>query len=153
VHPAITARVRPPVEREFLRHLQLPRAIAGIGGVFAVVAVLTAGGGLFSVMTAAVARRRREFGIRVALGASPNQTRRGVLAEALRLTTIGVIGGAVGGWIVASSLSAFHYGVTAADPVSWTGVLATIAIASLAAAWRPALEAARVDPVKLLREE
>ena len=39
------------------------------------------------------------------------------------------------------------------DPVSWAGVLATIAIASLAAAWRPALEAARVDPVKLLKEE
>jgi hypothetical protein len=153
VHPAISAHVRPPIEREFLRHLQLPRAVAEIGGAFAVVAVLTAAGGLYSVMTAAVGRRRREFGIRVALGASPAQTRWGVLAEAWRLTAAGVAAGAAGGWIVARALSAFHYGVTAADPVSWSGVLATLAIAAFVAAWRPAAQAARIDPVALLKED
>ena len=147
VHPAIIARVRVPVEREFLRHLRLPRAVAEIGGVFAIVAVFTAAGGLYSVMTAAVGRRRREFGIRVALGASPAQTRWTVVADAMRLTAAGVIAGALGGWMVARSLSSFHYGVTATDPLSWTAVIATLALASLAAAWRPALEAARVDPV------
>jgi hypothetical protein len=153
VHPAITPRVRPPIGGAFLAHLELPRAVAEIGGVFAIVAVLTAAGGLFSVMTAAVARRRREFGIRAALGASPAQTRWNVMADALRLTGAGVIAGGAGGWLVARSLSSFHYGVTASDPVSWGVVLATLALASIAAAWRPALEAARVDPVRLLRED
>jgi len=153
VHPAIVARVTPPVERAFLSELQLPRAVAEIGGVFAIVAVLTAAGGLFSVMTAVVGRRRREFGIRTALGASPSQMRRLVFADALRLVALGVITGSAGGWIVARSLSSFHYGVTATDPVSWVAVLGTIAVASIGAAWRPALDAMRIDPVRLLREE
>jgi hypothetical protein len=153
IHPAITPRVRPPIAAAFLAHLELPRAVAQIGGVFAMVAVLTAAGGLFAVMTAAVARRRREFGIRAALGASPAQTRWTVLASALRQTAAGLAGGVAGGWMVAQALSSFHYGVTAADPVSWSSVLASLALASVAAAWRPALEAARVDPVTLLKEE
>jgi putative ABC transport system permease protein len=153
VHPAIVPRERPPIDAAFLAHLELPRAVAHIAGVFAMIAVLTAAGGLFSVMTAAVARRRREFGIRAALGASPAQTRWTVLAGALRLTAVGITGGAAGGWIVAESLSSFHYGVTATDPLSWSVVLAALALASVAAAWRPALEAARVDPVTLLKEE
>jgi predicted permease len=153
IHPAIVPRLRPPIGTAFAAELELPRAVARIAGVFAVVALLTAGGGLFSVMTAVVARRRREFGIRTALGAAPAQTRRSVLVDALRLAGPGVAAGVAGGFAIARSLSAFQYGVTSTDPVSWTVVLTTIAAASLAAAWRPAVEAARVDPAELLREE
>jgi predicted permease len=153
IHPAITPRVRPPIGAAFLAELELPRAVARIAGVFALVAVLTAGGGLFSVMTAVVACRRREFGIRTALGAAPAQTRRSVLREALRLSSAGMVAGGAGGFVIARSLSAFQYGVTSTDPVSWSVVLTTIAAAALAAAWRPAVTAARVDPVELLRDE
>ena len=153
VHPTITGRVVPPSESEYLNHLRLPRAVAQAGGVFAIVAVLTAAGGLFSVMTQIVGHRRREFGIRAALGASPRHIRRLVLGDGLRVVGMGIAIGVLGGWFVARALTAFHYGVTTADPVSWGAVLATIAVASLAAAWRPALEAMRVDPVRLLREE
>ena len=153
IHPVISTRSVTPAEAEYQRHLHLPRATAKVGGLFAIVAVLAAAAGLFGTLTQAVGRRRREFGIRVALGASPRHMRRLVFRDGLSMVAVGVGAGILGGWLVARSLSAFHYGVTAADPAAWAGVIGTIAVASLAAAWRPARQAMRVDPVKLLREE
>jgi predicted permease len=153
VHPALRARPVSSSEDEYLSQLRLPRAAAEVGGLFAVVAVLTAAGGLFSVLTCAVGRRRREFGIRTALGASPKQLQRLVFRDGISVMAIGVVAGVVAGWMVARSLAAFHYGVTAADPVTWAGVLGTVALTSLAAAWRPARQAMRIDPVRLLRDE
>ena len=153
VHPALTADVVPAAENAYLAQLRLPRAIAEVGSVFAVVAVLTAAGGLFSVMTYTVGRRRREFGIRAALGASPGRMGRLVFRDGLTLVAVGAVAGAMGGWLVARALAAFQYGVTAADPVAWAAVTATIGLTSVAASWRPARQAMRIDPVKLLREE
>jgi hypothetical protein len=138
---------------QFLQHLKLPQAIAETAGLFAVIAVVTSAGGLFSVLTYAVGRRRREFGIRAALGASPRHIRRLVMQDGLTVVGIGIAAGGVGGWMVARSLAAFHYGVTTTDPITWAAVLGTIATASLLAAWRPARQAARVNPVTLLRSE
>ncbi len=153
VHPALALRQVPPWENQYQQHLRLPRATAEVGGLFAGVAVLTAAGGLFSLLTYVVGRRRREFGIRTALGASPRQMRRLVFRGAAAVVVPGVAAGALGGWFVARSLAAFQYGVTTTDPAIWSGVLGTIALVSAVAAWRPALEAMRVDPVRLLREE
>jgi predicted permease len=153
VHPSLGVRILASRENRYLEHLRLPRATAQVGGLFAVVAVVTAAGGLFSLLTYAVGRRRREFGIRTALGASPGQMARLVIRDGLAVAATGIGVGTIGGWFVVKSLAAFQYGVTSRDPVIWTGVVVTIAIVSLAAAWRPALEAMRVDPVRLLREE
>jgi ABC-type antimicrobial peptide transport system permease subunit len=140
-------------ENAYLSHLRLPRALAQVGGLFAVVAVVTAAGGLFGVLKHAVGRQRREFGIRTALGASPGQMGRLVFQDGLALVGVGVAGGAAGGWLIAQSLAAFRYGVTAGDPIAWTAVLTTIGLTSLLASWHPARQAMRVDPVTLLREE
>ena len=137
---------------DYLNHLRIPRAMAVLGALFTVVAVLTAAGGLFSVMSQTVARRRREFGIRSALGASPGHMRAAVYRDALMVAAMGIAVGAAGGWFVARALAAFQYGVSIADPSLWALVLGTIAITSFAAVWWPARQAARVDPVKLLRE-
>jgi putative ABC transport system permease protein len=153
LHPAIVARLERSSENAYLNQLRLPRAIAEVGGVFALVSVLTAAGGLFSLLTYAVNRRRHEFGIRTALGASPRQIGHAVVRDGLTVVGAGVAAGLLGGWFVARSLAAFHYGVTAADPVTWIAVLGVIALTSLGASWRPARQAMRVDPVKLLREE
>jgi putative ABC transport system permease protein len=153
VHPAIRTRITSSAEDVFAAQLTLPRAVADVGGVFAIVAVVTAAGGLFSVLTYAVGRRRREFGIRAALGASPGQVRRLVVRECVSIVVIGIAAGTVGGMLVAKSLGALLYGVTGADPTTWVAVVGTIAVATFAAAWRPALQAMRVNPVKLLREE
>jgi predicted permease len=153
VHPAIVARAVAPSENTYLRFLDLPRALAEVGGLFTFVAILTAAGGLFTVMTQAAGRRRREFGIRVALGASPGQLGGLVYREGLALVCAGTVLGIGGGWITARALSGLHYGVTPGDAVTWGGVVATIVLTSLAAGWRPARQAMRLDPVKLLREE
>jgi predicted permease len=153
IHPGIGAHITSNAGDVFAAHLTLPRAVADVGGVFAIVAVVTAAGGLFSVLTYAVSRRRREFGIRAALGASPGQVRQLVVHECLSIVAIGTAVGTVGGLLVAKSLGALLYGVSGADPTTWVAVIGMIAITTLAAAWRPALQAMRVDPMRLLREE
>ena len=153
IHPAIGARIDPPSANEYLSHLRLPRALAKVGGLFAIVSILTAAGGLFSLMMQAVAGRRREFGIRLALGASPGQMRGLVLRDGLTMGACGATAGTIGGWTIGRALSGFQYGVTPADPATWAGVVGAIAIVALTATWCPARRAMRIDPVHLLREE
>jgi ABC-type antimicrobial peptide transport system permease subunit len=153
VHPALRARVITTAENTYVAQLQLPRALAGIGSLFAAVAVMTAAGGLFSVLTYAVRRRRREFGIRAALGASPRDMRRLVVGDALWLAAAGAATGAAGGWMIARALASFQYGVGAADPMVWASVVGTIVTVALLASWAPARHAMQADPVSLLRNE
>jgi ABC-type antimicrobial peptide transport system permease subunit len=105
------------------------------------------------VLSYAVARRRREFGIRTALGASPGQIRRIVLRDGLTVTAAGVAVGSLGAWTVSRALASLQYGVAPHDPVSWALVLGLLGLTTLLACWRPAREAMQVDPVALLREE
>jgi predicted permease len=153
VHPALRPNLITAAEHTYLAQLRLPRALADIAGLFAVVAVITAAGGLFSVLTFAVRRRQREFGIRTALGASPRDLRRLVVGDGLRLACGGTIAGATGGWMAARALAAFQYGVSVADPTVWGFVVVTIAAVALLASWAPSRQAMRCDPVKLLRED
>jgi ABC-type antimicrobial peptide transport system permease subunit len=121
--------------------------------VFATPAIATSAAGLFSVLSYAVGRRRREFGIRTALGASPRQIRRLVVREGLVIAAVGVAVGAVAGSFLARLFQSLHYGVTAADPVSWLTVLIAVSLTAAAASWRPASQAMRSDPLQLLRAE
>jgi putative ABC transport system permease protein len=151
VHPLLEARAALPAENAYVRQLMLPKAMAGIGGLFTVVAIICAAGGLFSALTYSVGLRRHEFGVRAAMGASPRQIRRLVLKDSALVVASGVLWGAVGGWSVARSLAAFHYGVSSADPVTAAAVVVTIAATALMAAALPARRAARADPAALLR--
>jgi len=109
--------------------------------------------GLYGVMAYMVALRTREFGVRVALGASPQQLARAVATRGLKLIAVGVAGGFVLYAMAAPFLRAFLYGVTTSDPVTLAAVtLALVATASLAS-WFPARRAARVDPADALRSE
>ena len=81
------------------------------------VALLASAGGLFSVLNAAVARRRREFGIRVALGIEPARLTRLVLADAARLAALGLVFGVAGAWVLGRALASLTYGVSPADPL------------------------------------
>ncbi len=109
--------------------------------------------GLYGVMAYMVALRTREFGIRIALGASPKRIARWVAMRGLLLTATGL---AVGFVLYAASvplLRAFLYGVTATDPVTLTATtLALVATASLAC-WIPAMRAAQIDPAEALRAD
>ena len=109
--------------------------------------------GLYGVMAYTVALRTREFGVRVALGASPQQLAQSVAMRGLALTASGVAAGFVLYAIAAPFLRAFLYGVTPSDPLTLAGAaLLLVATASLAS-WFPARRAARVDPAEALRAE
>jgi len=152
-HPAVKVQDAGPVERAYAAELARPRAAAALAVAFAAVAVLAAAGGLFSVLSYAVSRRRREFGIRAALGASPNQIRRVVLRDGLLVATTGLAIGSLLAAALARGLASLQYGVTPYDPLSWAIVLGLIALTALGACWGPARAAARLDPQLLLREE
>jgi len=130
-----------------------PRASAALAFAFAATALIAAASGLFSLLSYSVTRRRREFGIRSALGASPSDVRSLVWRDGLTVTATGVVVGTVVGIAVTRLLAALLYDVTAADPLSWGIVAGVLAITVAAASWPPARTAARATPVTLLREE
>jgi predicted permease len=135
------------------RALARPRASAAILVAFAVIALSASAGGLFSVLSYGVSRRRREFGIRTALGASPAQIRRMIVGDAVLVATIGLAIGAVAAAMLARALAALQYGVRPDDPFSWSVVLGLVLLTVILASWAPARSAGRVDPALLMREE
>jgi predicted permease len=141
------------LEDTYREQFDRPRAAAGLAFAFAVVSLFAAAGGLFSVLSYAVRRRRREFGIRVAMGARPQAIRRLVLADGIRVAAAGLAFGAIGTWMLSRVLATLAYGVTIRSPLVWAATAGAIAVASLLAAWLPALSAMRTDPLVLLRDE
>ncbi len=151
--PTISIQDVRPADQDYARQLARPRASAALAGAFAAVAVIAAAGGLFSVLSYAVSRRRREFGIRTALGASPRQIRRLVLRDGVVIAGVGLLLGAVFAAWLARALASLQYGITPRDPLAWSMVLVFLALTTVAASWAPATAAARFDPLVLLREE
>ncbi len=141
------------VDDAYARDLAEPRATAALGFAFAWIALLTASAGLFSVLSYAVGRRRREFGVRVALGAAPGRIRRLVLREAVGVAVTGLALGSAGAWLLMRTLASLQYGVSMTDPSTWLFVLAAITVTTMIAAWWPSRQAMRVDPATLLRED
>jgi hypothetical protein len=109
--------------------------------------------GLYGVMAYMVALRTREFGVRVALGANPQQLARAVASRGLALIAGGVAAGLVLYAIAAPFLRAFLYGVTPSDPVTLAAVTVVLVGTASLASWVPARRAARVDPAEALRAE
>lgn len=152
-HPAVQVHDVRLLDDVYFEELARPRASAALGFTFAAIAVIAAAGGLFSVLSYAVGRRRREFGIRTALGASRSQIRRLVLRDGMTVALAGIAIGAAAAWSLGRTLVSLQYGVTMADPLTWSVVFALLFLTTLAASWRPARAAASADPIMLLREE
>jgi putative ABC transport system permease protein len=121
-------------------------------GVFAALALALAALGVYGVMAFAVAQRRREIGVRVALGARQGDVARLVLGQALRLAALGVAIGLVLALAAGRVLAGLLYRVGASDPLTFAGVAALLVAVALAGAWLPARAAARVDPMTALRQ-
>jgi putative ABC transport system permease protein len=121
--------------------------------VFAAAAMSLAAVGLYGVLAYAVQVRTREIGIRTALGASPRQMFRMVLADACRLAAIGVALGWVGALALTRSLAALLFEVKPGDQAAYVTVGALLFAASIVATYAPARRAMRVEPVVALRSE
>jgi putative ABC transport system permease protein len=132
------------------RSIAAPRFTAMLTGGFALIALLLAALGLFSVMAYAVAQRRREIGIRMALGAQPSDVRRLVVSQALGMGLAGLGLGLAGALAVARLLGSLLFSVSANDPVTFAGVCGLLLLVVLAAAYLPARRATRVDPMVAL---
>jgi putative ABC transport system permease protein len=109
--------------------------------------------GLAAVMSHSVARRMREFGVRVAVGARRGQLLGGVLSSSLRVVAVGVGAGLLAGALLGRALQAILVGVDASNPLPYVAVAAVQAIVAIAASLLPARRAAAVDPMTALRAE
>jgi predicted permease len=121
--------------------------------VFAMSATLIATCGIYGLMAYAVTQRRREIGVRMAVGAEPRDVLRLVLGRALRIVGLGVIVGLAGAVGVTRVLQRFLFGVTPTDPLAFTVVTLLLVAVGLIAAWLPARRATRIDPTAALRAE
>lgn len=130
-----------------------PRSQTILLTVFASLGFLLALIGVYGVMSYLVGLQTREIGIRMALGAAPAQVLRGVLAHGLKLTASGVLLGLLAGLILTRYMSSLLFGVSSADPQTYSLVAALLIAVATAAIYWPARRASRVDPTIALRHE
>jgi predicted permease len=179
-HTALLLRTRPgvapmaisqPVQNTLLARHNLPavsiRTMDQVGlastarqnfsllllGLFASIASLLAIVGIYGVTSYAVEQRTHEIGIRTALGANRRDTLRLILVQALRIAIVGVMAGVVGAGLFTRLLAAQLFAVRPLDPLTFIIVPVVLLATALAAAYVPALRAARVDPMLALRHE
>ena len=118
---------------------------------FAVLALLLAALGLYGLLAYTVLQRRREMGVRMALGAQPRQVSVAILREGLSLVVSGVVAGMAGSWIVMRALKSLLYGVTAMDAWVLAGSTLVLLVVGIISSDLPAHRAAGIDPMTALR--
>ncbi len=118
---------------------------------FAAAALLLAGVGIYGLISFSVQQRAREFGIRLALGTTPDQVRSMIVGQSLGLAAIGVFIGAAGSMALARYMETLLYGVKPIDPVAIGVSSLVLGSVAVLAAYIPARRAARLDPVDVLR--
>jgi putative ABC transport system permease protein len=122
-------------------------------GAFAGLALLLASIGIYGVLSYLVTQRRREIGVRMALGATSSTVVGMVLRRGLALTGTGLAVGFVAAVLGTRAMKTMLYGVDAIDPATFAGVAAVLCAIAALACWVPAMRAARVDPIVVLRDE
>jgi putative ABC transport system permease protein len=133
--------------------LWVVRAGAAMFSIFGGLALILAIIGLYGIKAYSVARRTREIGIRMALGAQPATVLRMIMREGSIMLLCGVALGLLLAMATGKVLSGILYGVGALDPIAFATSPALLAIAALVATWIPARRATRVNPVVALRTE
>jgi predicted permease len=129
------------------------QAAAIVLGAFGVLAMVLAATGLFALVAYSVARRMREIGIRMALGARSAQVLSSVLLRTVVLCGAGIVLGTVVTLAAGRLLSAILYGVSPRDPITYATAVVVMAAVALGACWNPAARAIHVDPARTLREQ
>jgi putative ABC transport system permease protein len=141
------------MESVFAESIQRPRLLAQLLGVFSGLALLLAAIGIYGVLSYMVAERRREIGIRIALGEERSQVVARVMKQGLLLTIIGGVIGLAGVFGLNRLISSLLFGVKPTDVTTLAVVMAMIVLVATAACWLPAWRASRLDPNIVLRED
>ncbi len=133
--------------------LRRPRMLMHLFGSFAALALLLASIGTYGVLSYLVTERRREIGIRMALGAKREAVLRSVMGYGLRLTCIGLAAGLAGAVALSRLMETLLFDVRPTDPATLVSVAAVITFVAMIACFVPAYRATRFDPIAALREE
>ena len=156
----ILREVAPDVPPRFRTFEQIYSASLGarrfnltLVAVFAGTALVLAVAGIYGVMTYSVTQRRREIGVRVALGAQRGQVLRTVLGEGMMTTGIGIILGVIAAFALTRTIQSLLFGVTPTDPLTFALVVVGLASVALLASYLPARRATNADPMEALRQE
>jgi predicted permease len=164
LRPAIEAAVREadpsvPIVRlrdmdaVFDESIRRPRLLAQLLGGFAALALLLAAIGTYGVLSYMVAERRREIGIRMALGAAQRSVLSQIMKQGLILTASGIVIGLIGAFGLNRLIASLLFGVQPTDPITVVLVVATITLVAAVACWLPAWRASRLDPNLVLRQD
>jgi len=151
VNPALPLSALDTMEGRMGEALRMPRITAGLLGVFALLALLLASVGVYSVVSFSVARRTAELGIRVALGADSRRLVGGAVLRMLAVVAVGVGVGLGIAALVVPLLGGVLFGVPSLDPWTFGGAALLLTVLAGGAAWIPARRAAHADPVEALR--
>jgi ABC-type antimicrobial peptide transport system permease subunit len=153
IDPELATRLIGSMRAHVQGSLFVPRLTSTLFGVAGMMGLLIASIGIYGVVSFAVARRTREIGIRLALGARSAQVTWTVLRHGALLALAGIAMGLVGGMALAATAGSLIYGVSAKDPLTFGAVPVILLSVSLLATAIPARRAARVDPSRTLRAE
>jgi putative ABC transport system permease protein len=141
------------IEREIARRLARPRFFLALVGTFGSVALLVATAGLYGVMGFAVAQRRHEMGVRLALGASPARLFADVMGRGAMVTAIGLALGLTGAALATRGMTSLLFDVKPLDPPTFAATALLLALVAGVACWIPASRARATDPLSVLRTE
>jgi len=130
-----------------------PRLIMSLLLVFAGVGVVLGAVGVYGVIAYAVGERRREIGVRIALGAEPGRVAGAVLAKGVRYAAIGIAIGLAGSFAVTRLMRTLVFGVSTTDPATFVGLSVFLVVVAALASYLPARDAARTDPMVAMRAD
>jgi putative ABC transport system permease protein len=142
-----------PMSRYLSQSTEQPRLNVTLLVSFGALALVLATLGIYGLLSYAVAERRQEIGIRLALGATRTDVLPLIVGRGMLLTAVGMTFGLVGSWVVTQSLRSQLYDVSPHDPMTFASIAALLAAVAFLAAYVPARRATRVDPVATLRCE
>jgi putative ABC transport system permease protein len=130
-----------------------PRLLATLLGAFGLIGLTLGALGIFGVLAFAVSQRRREIGVRVALGASPAAVLRLIVTQGMLLAAGGIVLGVIGAAILTRSMASVLFGIEPSDPGTFAQVVAVLLAAAALASWLPARRALGIQPVAALRQD